>query len=166
VVEVIGLGTGAIVAYFVMPLDGPWAETLAVVLVAGAAILLVPLALRRAGLVLRAENPLLIAIQSLFTLLTLLVVSFSTVYYVLATQTDDQVSGIETKLDGVYFTMTILSTVGFGDITATGQWGRAAVTINMIVNLVLVAVALRLFSWALNKRELPITSRLPRAPDA
>ena len=165
-VEVLGLGTGAIVAYFVMPLDGPWAETLAAALVAGAALLLVPLALRRAGLVLRSEQPLLVALQSLFTLLTLLVVSFSTVYYVLATQTDDQMHGLETKLDGVYFTMTVLSTVGFGDITAIGQWGRAVVTVNMIVNLVLVAVAFRLFSWALKQREIPITSRFPRAPDA
>ncbi len=162
----VGVGALAIVAYFVMPLDGEFAEVLAVLLVIGAAVLLVPLAVRRASYILVAEQPLLVAAQSLFTILTLLVVSFSTVYYVLATQVDDQVNGIETKLDAVYYTLTILSTVGFGDITATGQWARGTVTINMIVNLVLVAVALRLLSWALRQREVPAARRLPRTPDA
>ena len=48
--------------------------------------------------------------------------------------------------------MTILATVGFGDVTATGQAARAVVTAQMIVNFAVLAVALRVVSWALKER--------------
>jgi len=40
-------------------------------------------------------------------------------------RTHGQMSGLETKTDAIYFTVTIVATVGFGDITATGQAARA-----------------------------------------
>ena len=60
--------------------------------------------------------------------------------------------GIETKIDALYFTITVVSTVGFGDITATGQGARLIVSANMIVNLVLLTIAIRLLSWAVKQR--------------
>jgi hypothetical protein len=48
--------------------------------------------------------------------------------------------------------VTILATVGFGDITADGQWARAIVTGQMVVNFAVLAVALRVVSWALKER--------------
>ena len=53
--------------------------------------------------------------------MTFLVVSFAAVYYVLGTEMEGQMNGISTKTDSLYFTVTMLSTVGFGDITAVGQ---------------------------------------------
>jgi voltage-gated potassium channel len=81
----------------------------------------------------------------------------------LGTHEPMQVAGIATKIDALYFTVTIVSTVGFGDITATGQGARALVTAHMIVNLVLLTVAIRLLSWALKQRRE--ISR-PREPPA
>jgi voltage-gated potassium channel len=152
--EIIGVGALAMTAYFLVPMDGAAADVVIVLLVVGSVVLLVPLAVRRSQEVLVADQPLLVAAQALFTLVTLLVVSFSSVYFVLGTQSDPQIDGIATKIDALYFTVTILSTVGFGDITATGQFGRVVVTVNMVVNLVLVTVALRLLSWALQQRHV------------
>ncbi len=153
VAEIVGVGTVALAIYFVMPLDGGFSELLAVLLVLVAIAALVPLSLRRSRQVLTSDQPVLVAAQALFTLLTMLIVSFSALYYLLGTHAPTQVAGIATKIDALYFTVTIVSTVGFGDITATGQGARALVTANMVVDLVLLTVAVRLLSWALKKRQ-------------
>jgi hypothetical protein len=141
-----------LVIFFVIPLDGRLGKVLAVVLVVSAAAALLPLSIRQARLVLRSEQPLLDATRCIVSGLVFLITAFSVAYYVLGTAYEHQINGIETKLDALYFTVTILATVGFGDITATGQVGRGVVTAQMIVNLAVLAVALRVVSWALKER--------------
>jgi hypothetical protein len=153
VAEIVGVGAIALIVYFVIPFDGELGEVLAILVVLGSMAALVPLAVRRAGQVLTSDQPVLVAAQSLFTMVTLLIVSFSSLYYVLGVHRPSQIDGIATKIDALYFTVTVLSTVGFGDITATGQGARALVTAHMIVNIVFLAIAVRLLSWALKQRQ-------------
>ena len=47
------------------------------------------------------------------------------------------------KIDSLYFTMTILSTVGFGDIVASSNPARIAVMIQMVVGLTLLTALAR-----------------------
>jgi len=153
VTEIAGVAIISLVIYFLMPLDGDFADLIAAALFIAAAIALIPLSVRRARQVLTSDQPLLVAAQALCSIITLLIVSFSSVYYVLAKDHTGQINGLHTKIDGIYFTVTIVSTVGFGDITATGQVARAIVTGHMIINFVLVAIAIRLMSWALKQRK-------------
>ena len=139
--------------YFLIPLDGRLGEVLAVGLVLATVGSLVPLSFQQARLVLRSQHPLFDALRCLISGFVLLVVSFSSAYYVLATSYEDQINDLETKLDAVYFTVTIISTVGFGDISASGQTARGIVTMQMIVNFALLGVALRVVSWALKERQ-------------
>ena len=141
-----------VVVYFVLPLDKDLGKVLAVVMVVVAAASLIPISIRQAQLVLRSEDPLFDAMRCIVSALVFLVISFSTAYYVLGTGYEHEIEGLETKLDAIYFTVTILATVGFGDITADGQWARAIVTCQMVVNLAVLAVALRVVSWALKER--------------
>jgi hypothetical protein len=138
--------------YFVLPLDDKGGKVLALVLVVLAAASLIPLSIRQAGLVLRSPAPLFDAVRCIVSAVVFLIVAFSAAYYVLGTGYDGQIDGIVTKLDAVYFTVTILATVGFGDITADGQVARGLVTAQMVVNLAVLAVALRVVSWALKER--------------
>ena len=55
-------------------------------------------------------------------------------------------AGLHTRLDSLYFTMTTLTTVGYGDIHATGQTARALVLVQMVFNVVFVAAAATLLS--------------------
>ena len=141
-----------IAAYFVLPLDKEFGRLLAVLLVVFAAGALIPISIRQAQMVLRSQDPLFDAMRCIVSALVLLVIAFSCAYFVLATSYDNQINGVETKLDAIYFTVTILATVGFGDITATGQAARAVVTGQMVVNFAVLAVALRVVSWALKER--------------
>jgi voltage-gated potassium channel len=73
------------------------------------------------------------------------VVFFAALYVVL----EDQMSGLDTRLDGLYFAVTTLSTVGYGDITATGQGARAVVIVQMLFDLIIVTSAISIVISAL-----------------
>jgi hypothetical protein len=152
-IEIGGLAILALLVYFLIPLNRRHAALIAGTFVFAATVALVPLAIRRGRRVLTSDQPVLVAAQSLAIALTLLIVSFASMYFVLGTAHEGQINGIHTKIDALYYTVTILSTVGFGDITATGQGARALVAIHMIVNLVFLAVAIRVLSSALEQRK-------------
>jgi voltage-gated potassium channel len=97
----------------------------------------------------RERQPPVFAITArLLSALYLLILVFAIVYGLLGFYTDDQFSGIVDKTDALYFAVTVTSTVGFGDITATGTLGQAVVTVHMLFNLIYVGTALRLLSYA------------------
>lgn len=49
-----------------------------------------------------------------------------------------------TRTDSLYFTVTVFATVGFGDISPASQAARLAVTAQMILNLIVVGLGVRL----------------------
>ena len=49
-----------------------------------------------------------------------------------------------TRTDSMYFSTTIFSTVGFGDITAKSQAARVVVTLQMFLDLVILGLVARL----------------------
>ena len=53
-----------------------------------------------------------------------------------------------TRTDALYFTLTIFSTVGFGDIHATSQTARAVVMAQLVLNLILYGLGLRMLTQA------------------
>ena len=73
-------------------------------------------------------------------------VLFFAVTYLAISEYPDEIVGMRTPLDAVYFTMTTLLTIGFGDIAAQGQIARGAVLIQMIFTVVLLSATVRLFT--------------------
>jgi Ion channel len=51
----------------------------------------------------------------------------------------------------LYFTVTVFSTVGFGDITAKTEAARLAVTGQMIADLVIIGLAVRVIVGAVKQ---------------
>jgi hypothetical protein len=119
-----------------------------------------PLTLSRARRVLRSDQPVLDAIEAIVLLITILVFGFSIVYLTVD-RNGDQFNALNSHIDAVYFTVITLSTtIGYGDITATGQTARVIVIIQVLFDFALVAVAFRLLSGAakhrlVGKGELP-----------
>jgi hypothetical protein len=114
------------------------------VLVAGAAVVLVVLFLVGLRAVPKASRPLLVTISMLLVLIEVFVVLFAYVYLSLEAATPGSVPGVVTHLDAVYFVVTMLATVGFGDITPASQVARAVATFQMLFNLVLLGAVVRL----------------------
>ena len=55
-----------------------------------------------------------------------------------------QIIGMSTPLDALYFTMTTLMTIGFGDIAAQGQLARGTVLLQMFFSVVVLSASVRL----------------------
>lgn len=66
-------------------------------------------------------------------------VLFALVDYVVAVSSPDQFVGLATKVDALYFAVSTLATVGFGDVAASGQVARAVVTVQQLFNLAIIA---------------------------
>ncbi len=70
-------------------------------------------------------------------------VCFSLVDYLLARADAGQFAGLTTKTDALYFTVSTLTTVGFGDVHAVGQLARQIVMVQLAFNVVVLAGAAR-----------------------
>ena len=56
-----------------------------------------------------------------------------------------------TRTDALYFTVTVFSTVGFGDITAKTEAARLVVTGQMIADLVVIGLAVKVIAGAVKR---------------
>lgn len=149
----------ALVVYFAAPTGALPRDLSAVLSVLGLVAGLVVLAVLITGQVrhhLRAPpGDTGVRLQTLFALLYLSVLIFATGYATLAQATDDQFVAMETKVDSLYFTVTTLATVGFGDIHATGQLARLLVTGQIVFNLVFVGALASLITTRMRSRSQP-----------
>lgn len=114
---------------------------------------------RQARRIIRHPQPTLAAIEALTLLGTLFVLSFSLTYVALSASDPAAFSQPVDKVAAIYFSMTIMSTVGFGDIVAVSDVARMTVVVQMIANLVLLALVVQLITgvarWARTQRATP-----------
>jgi voltage-gated potassium channel len=142
--------SGGLALYAVAPMQGRRAW-FGLVLGVAALVVIVPLTVRRARRLLVSDRPILEAAETLVLLFTLLVLGFASGYVVLSQHTG-QLEGVDTKIDALYFTLTTLSTVGFGDAHAVGQAARVVVSVQMVFDLVFIATAVRLLASVARER--------------
>ncbi|GAB2518650.1 potassium channel family protein [Nocardiopsis aegyptia] len=90
------------------------------------------------------HGPVLLAVSGLAL--------FALADYGLATSRPGEFEGLETRTDALYFALTTLATVGFGDIHAQGQYARALLLVQMSFNLVVIAGAVSLLTSRLRAR--------------
>lgn len=151
--RIICVAAGMTLVYAVMPFrDGRWWLDALIGIAAIAAI--VPLTIRRVRLMKTTARPTLVAVEALVLLFTMLIFGFSALYLTI-NRNGQQFFGMDTRVDAVYFTVTTLSTVGFGDIHASGQLGRMAVIAQIMIDFTLLAVSVRLLLDATRQRLKP-----------
>ncbi|MCE1174149.1 MAG: potassium channel family protein [Propionibacteriales bacterium] len=137
VVNRVVLPVAILVFYFVVPVssrDAPLGLLLGTLL--GAALL--ALVAKVVFTELRREERRLKPIHLLIAF-ELALVTFSLGYYLLAHANPAEFTGLTTRLDALYFSMTTMATVGYGDVSASGQLARLLVTIQLAFNLVFIA---------------------------
>jgi voltage-gated potassium channel len=93
--------------------------------------------------ILRSAFPALRAIEALAAAIPLFLLGFAAAYLKLADAQTGAFSQPLTRTDALYFTVTVFSTVGFGDITPAAQVARVAVMVQMLGDLVFVGLVLR-----------------------
>jgi voltage-gated potassium channel len=133
------VGVLLVVAYYVLPLDRPAAS--GVLVLAAGLILIVGVIAWQIREILISPFPRLRGFQTLISGIPLLLVVFAAVYYLTGQAQINSFTQPMSKIDAMYFTVTVFSTVGFGDITAKTELARTIVTIQMLFNLVVIGLA-------------------------
>jgi voltage-gated potassium channel len=98
--------------------------------------------------IVKAKHPVLRAVEALAVLVPLYLLIFARIY--LSNSLTDP-SAFTQPLDNtaaLYFTVTVFSTVGFGDIVAHTNSMRLLVTLQMLLNLLLLGLVIRLITSA------------------
>ncbi|HEU4511664.1 MAG TPA: ion channel [Nocardioidaceae bacterium] len=139
-----------LLAYFVLPMTGAKGLGGAAWLVGGL-VVVTALLVWQVREILRSPYPAATAIGGLAISVPLFLIVFATLYYVMSAQDPDSFSEPLTKLDAVYYTVTVFATVGFGDIAAVSQAARGAATLQMVGGLVLVGVIARVVVGAVQE---------------
>ncbi|HEV7648681.1 MAG TPA: ion channel [Actinophytocola sp.] len=139
-----------VVGYYLLPVDRALTAWTLVVLVGGtvAVVALVVWEIRR---ILRSPFPTLQGVQALALIVPLYLLIYANVYYVVAHNVPASFTTPLTRTDSLYFVVTVFATVGFGDIVAVTQAARVLVTAQMIGNLLLLGIALRVIVTAVQR---------------
>ena len=97
-----------------------------------------------------ASYPVLRAVEGLAFTVPFFLVLYATSYSVMAQDEPLNFSTSLTRTDALYFTITVFATVGFGDITATSQAARVVVMTQMLLDLVILGLGVRLLIGVVN----------------
>ncbi|GAA3080839.1 potassium channel family protein [Pseudonocardia yunnanensis] len=107
-------------------------------------LLLAALAVRQVQAVLVSDTPRVRAIEAAATGLPIFILLFSTIYLVIANNQPGSFSETLDRTDALYFTVTVFTTVGFGDIVPRTEAARIVTTLQMIMGLILVGLVARM----------------------
>jgi voltage-gated potassium channel len=136
--------TGVLMAlYYLLPLnrDGTWAAITTLVIGLLALIGLVTVQVRA---ILTSRFPEIRAVEALASSVPLFLLLFASTYFVLERLAPGNFSEPLTRSDSLYFTVTVFSTVGFGDITPRTELARLLVTGQMITDVVILGIAIKI----------------------
>lgn len=145
-----------IVLYYAVPVGRPEGGAriaVAALGLLGGVALLGWLIVRQARLLVHGDpGDQAVRIETLLFLLYVVVPMFALGYYALERADGEQFASLATRTDALYFTLSTLATVGFGDVHATGQLARALVTIQIAFDLVFVAALVSLLTGQIRSR--------------
>jgi len=102
-----------------------------------------------------AELPELRAVEALGIIIAVFLVAFSAIYLSLSHETPGTFTQTLDHARALYFTITVFSTVGFGDITPRTDASRLIAAAQMLLDLAIIGVVVRLLFNAAKSRVAP-----------
>jgi hypothetical protein len=111
-----------------------------------------------------AELPELRAIEALGIVVVVFLVAFSAIYLAMSHQSVATFSRPLDHIQALYFTVSVFSTVGFGDITPKTDTARIVVAAQMLLDLVIIGAVVRLLFNAAKSRIAPGAVSTPEEP--
>jgi voltage-gated potassium channel len=155
VLRVVGTLLVIIVGYALIPFDGSETWTVIVTALVGLAVIVVVAVLQLHAITV-AHMPSIKAVETLGLLVPLVVFWFAATYYALSASSSGSFDEQLNHVGAVYFSMTTLTTIGYGDISAQTDVARVLVMMQMVVNVLVVGLAVR-FAIVAVRRNLEAT---------
>jgi hypothetical protein len=156
--------TVLVALYYLLPLDFDDSGASELVKFALGALAFVGLMTWQLRAITRSGTPGLRALEGLFLVLPLFLILFATTYYALSQADAADFTAPLTRTDALYFTVTIFSTVGFGDISARAESARLVVTAQMILDLVIIGAGAKIILGTVQRTKERLTSEASTEP--
>jgi voltage-gated potassium channel len=162
VVRSVGAVTIIITAYYLAPLNPePWGRV--VFRIVAMAVLLGVVLWHQLRSITRSLHPGLRAIEALSLTVPLLIVLFSSTYVVMSRWNAAAFNEALNRTTALYFTMVTLATIGYGDIHAESDGARIVVMFQIVFNVAIIGVAVRLISSTAQTYAQARSEELPEA---
>jgi len=149
------------VGFYILPMDRPERAGV-IVLIVGFAVLALVLTWQVRAII-GSPYPRLRAFETLTIGIPLLLIVFASAYYLIQNADPNSFTQPLSKTDSLYFTITVFSTVGFGDITAKTEVARILVSIQMMFDLAVFGLVAKLIFGAV---EVALKKNTPAARPA
>jgi hypothetical protein len=137
----------SLAAYFWLPLPSRSDPVTIVLLVIGLSALVVVVSWHVREIA-TSDYPRMRAIEALAIALPMYLLLFAATYFILARSDATNFSEALSRADALYFTVTVFSTTGFGDITPHSGDARMLVTGQMIGNMIFIGFGIRQLATA------------------
>jgi len=144
----IGSAAALVLLYYVVPLQGRFSATDVALLPVGLAAFggLTWYGIRR---IINSTTPRAVMVQVLAVVFPLFIVVFAASYFLMSREHPGSFSARLTRTDALYFTVTVFSTVGFGDLVAVSETARLMVTGQMVGDLIVIGAGVHLLAGAI-----------------
>ncbi len=159
--------TTLLILFYELPFRGNFSD---------ASVVLLPVGLLGFGVlsyrgvrgIISSSTPRVRAIQVLATTVPFFLVMMATTYYLMEVHQAKSFNVPLTRTDALYFTVTVFSTVGFGDIAPVSEWARVVAMVQMLGDLVIIGAGVQVLLGAIRisvgRRDTSLTDPLPDEP--
>ena len=143
--------TVLVVLYYLLPLDRPLDTGTAVRLLIGL-LVFVGVTVWQVRAVTGSRYPGLRAAEALGLIIPLYLLLFASTYFLMERASAANFTQPLTRTDALYFSVTVFTTVGFGDIAAKSETARVVLIVQMLADLALLGAGARVLLGAVQPR--------------
>jgi voltage-gated potassium channel len=147
--------------YFLLPVDDWGNDLITAVRLAIGVLLFTAVLAWQVRQILRSAVPALQAVEALIVAIPTFIVVYASTYLSIEAASPGSFSHPLDKTAALYFTVVTLGTVGYGDIAPVSAAARMSVSSQIMLDLVLIGVIVRLLTGAA-RRSLDRTSQPPQ----
>ena len=140
----------AVTLYYVLPLDRGVDPVMVAEIILGCALLAV-VVVGQLRSVSRSPYPGIRAVEALAFTAPVYVLVFAATYFVMEHTAVSSFTEALTRTDALYFSVTTIATVGYGDIAAKSESARLVVTVQMLLDILWLGLVVRLFLAAVKR---------------
>ncbi|WP_425476156.1 potassium channel family protein [Gordonia oleivorans] len=151
----IAAGTILLVGYFLLPINAD-SDFKLIGFVCGT-LLLVAFVGYEIRHFLHSRYPVSTALEMLVAVATFYIVAFATLYFMLSEYDLGSMNERLSRVDALYFSLTVFTTTGFGDIAPDSTGARIVVSVQMISSFILLGLGIRFLTLLVDNRRKKVS---------